>query len=85
MSLHPHLYYLMSDGICIAAVYVVCPLRSDLASIPVSEFQITTNSMGEQFYKINFQLRLTLVGEVLKFECLFDGNICGQVIAQYKD
>ncbi|KAF8253388.1 actin-like ATPase domain-containing protein [Wilcoxina mikolae CBS 423.85] len=67
------------------AVYQVCPLRSDLTPIPYSKFQRTTNSMGEQFYKINFQLRLTLLGEVLKFESLFDGKVCGQVTAQYKD
>jgi len=75
----------MSNGGCVAAIYEVVSLRSDLTSIPLSKFERTTNLMGEQFYKINFHLRLTLVGEVLKFECLFEGKVCGQVTAKYKD
>jgi hypothetical protein len=75
----------MSNGGCVTAIYEVVSLRSDLSSIPLSKFQKTTNSMGEQYYKINFQLRLTLLGEILKFECLFEGKVCGQVTAKYKD
>jgi len=85
MSLYILSIIFMSNKVCVAAVYRVCPLRSDLTSIPHSKFQRTTNSMGEQFYKISYHLRLTLVGEVLRFELLFDGKVCGQVSEQYKD
>ncbi|KAF8538632.1 hypothetical protein BDD12DRAFT_806001 [Trichophaea hybrida] len=67
------------------AIYQVVSLRADLSSIPRSKFRKTTNSEGEQFYKISYQLKLTLIGEVLKFELLFGGKVCGQVTAQYQD
>jgi hypothetical protein len=46
------------------AIYRVCTLHSDLSSIPLKKFQKWTNSAGQRFYKVNFDLQVSRVSEV---------------------
>jgi len=65
------------------AVYKVCTLRANLSSLPRWRFTKQRNSFGQEFYNIPFHLKMTLVGEVLYFELLFEGARCGDVVAEY--
>ncbi|KAF8542987.1 hypothetical protein BDD12DRAFT_727596 [Trichophaea hybrida] len=66
------------------AVYRVCTLRSDLSAVPCRKFPKVANSQGMLFYRVEFELRMTLVSEVLKFELLFDGRPYGEVTAKFQ-
>ncbi|KAF8242419.1 actin-like ATPase domain-containing protein [Wilcoxina mikolae CBS 423.85] len=66
------------------AVYCVCTLRSDLSSIPCNKFPKVANSEGLLFYRVEFELRMTLISEVLKFELLFDGEPYGAVTSKFQ-
>lgn len=66
-----------------SAVYKVCTLRADLATLPRALFERQWNSFGQEFFNIPFTIRITLDGEVLYFELLFDGVRHGDVVAEY--
>ena len=65
------------------AVYRVCTLTSNLTHIPVGRFVKHTNSSGVVYYRVDFELQMSLIDEVLKFELLFDGKCCGKVTAKF--
>ncbi|KAF8245037.1 actin-like ATPase domain-containing protein [Wilcoxina mikolae CBS 423.85] len=65
------------------AIYRVCTLFSDLSHIPLSKFKKTTNARGESFYEVKYVLRVTLLDEVLKFDRLVDGEVCGEITAKF--
>ena len=69
------------DGL---AIYRVCTLTSNLTGTPVGKFTQYTNSSGTSYYRIYFELQMSLVGEVLKFELLFNGKSCGKVTAKFE-
>ena len=50
---------------------------------PVGRFVKHTNSSGVAYYRVDFELQMSLVDEVLKFELLFDGKCCGKVTAKF--
>ena len=65
------------------AIYRVCTLTSNLTRTPVGKFVKHTNSSGVVYYRVDFELHMSLVDEVLKFELLFDGKCCGKVTAKF--
>ena len=69
------------DGL---AIYRICTLTSNLTGTPVRKFTKYTNSSGVSYYRISFELQMSLVDEVLKFELLFDGKCCGEVTAKFE-
>ena len=78
-----HKYWLIGfvDGL---AIYRICILTSNLMSIPMGKFSKHTNSLGASYYRVDFELQMSLVDEVLKFELLFDGKCCGEVTAKFE-
>lgn len=66
------------------AIRRLVSLRSDLSGIPTSKFPIRTNSMGEQYYRVEYELRLSLVDEVMRFELTIDNEVCGIVTARFE-
>ncbi|KAF8247382.1 hypothetical protein K440DRAFT_661489 [Wilcoxina mikolae CBS 423.85] len=62
----------------------VCTLHSDLSRIPTSKFTVWSNSSGERFYKITYDLKMSLISEVLKFEMVFQGDSYGEVYANFE-
>lgn len=42
------------------ACYTVCTLVSDLSKIPLRKFIKVTNSRGKEFYRVLFQLKMTI-------------------------
>lgn len=66
------------------SVYKVCTLRCDLTDVPVSSFTVLENCSGAEYYVIDFDLKLSLVNDVLQFEMLLDGKNCGQVTAKFE-
>jgi hypothetical protein len=46
------------------AVHRLCTLKTDLGNIPTGKFTRTTNSKGQQFYKIVFTLVMEVEDEV---------------------
>ena len=70
----------VGDGV---AIYSICTLTSDLTGTPVRRFIKHTNSLGVVYYRVNHELRMSLVDEVLKFELLFDGKCCGEATAKF--
>ncbi|KAI5783433.1 hypothetical protein FPQ18DRAFT_356158 [Pyronema domesticum] len=67
-----------------ASVYRICTLTSNLHGISLKRFRKHTNSLGVQYYHIEFQLQISLVDEVLKFELLFEGQSKGSVTAKFE-
>ncbi|KAF8544623.1 hypothetical protein BDD12DRAFT_723315 [Trichophaea hybrida] len=65
-------------------IHNVCTLHSDLSRIPTSKFTVWSNSSGERFYKITYDLKMSLISEVLKFEMLFQGESYGEVYANFE-
>jgi len=65
-------------------IYRVCTLRTDLSSIPRENFQRRSNSAGQEYYYIYFQLKTTVVDEVLKYEFLFHGKTYSTVTAKFE-
>jgi hypothetical protein len=53
--------YLWKDP---AAVRTLCTLRSDLTGIPVSKYQVTRNSNGQSYYRVDYQLVMKVQDEV---------------------
>lgn len=47
-----------------ASVYRICTLTSNLHGISLKRFRKHTNSLGVQYYHIEFQLQISLVDEV---------------------
>lgn len=66
------------------AIRRLVSLRSDLSGIPTSKFPIRTNSMGEQYYRVEYELRLSLIDEVMRFELTIDNEVCGIVTARFE-
>jgi hypothetical protein len=46
------------------AISQVCTLRSDLSCLPRKNFKRTTNPLGERYYVLECDLRLTILDEV---------------------
>ncbi|KAF8243917.1 hypothetical protein K440DRAFT_611241 [Wilcoxina mikolae CBS 423.85] len=64
------------------SIYRICTLPSDLSGIPLRKFSKYTNSLGVQYYRIDFELQISRVDEVMKFELLFEGESRGEVSAK---
>ena len=69
----------VGDGV---AIYSICTLTSDLTGTPVGRFTKHTSPSGV-YYRVDVELQMSLVDEVLKFELLFDGKSCGEVTAKF--
>ena len=52
-----------------------------MTGTPVGRFIKHTNSSGV-YYRVDFELQMSLIDEVLKFELLFDGKCYGEVTAR---
>ncbi|KAF8541135.1 hypothetical protein BDD12DRAFT_830367 [Trichophaea hybrida] len=61
----------------------LCILPADLSHISHEHFRRKTNSRGVRYYCVDYQIKMTLVDEVLKFEYLFEGVIYGEVRARF--
>ncbi|KAF8243913.1 actin-like ATPase domain-containing protein [Wilcoxina mikolae CBS 423.85] len=61
----------------------LCILPADLSHISHGRFKRKTNSRGVRYYSVDYEIRMTLVDEVLKFELLFEGVVCGEVRARF--
>ncbi|KAI5812785.1 hypothetical protein BZA77DRAFT_323306 [Pyronema omphalodes] len=66
------------------SVYRICTLTSNLHGISHKKFRKHVNSMGAEYYRIDFQLKMSLIDEVLKFELIFDGQSKGEVTAKFE-
>jgi hypothetical protein len=40
--------------------------------------------MGEQYYRVEYELRLSLVDEVMRFELMIDNEVCGIVTTRFE-
>ena len=56
----------------------------NLTGTPVGRFIKHTNSSGVVYYRVIYELRISIVDEVLKFELHFDGKCCGEVTAKFE-
>ena len=41
-----------------------CTLRADLSTVPVSKYRIQTNSQGQKFYRVDYELAVKVQDEV---------------------
>ncbi|OJJ67906.1 hypothetical protein ASPBRDRAFT_199609 [Aspergillus brasiliensis CBS 101740] len=64
-------------------VYKLCSLTSDLRSVPTRLFAKHTNSRGEVYYKVEYNLTMTPQSASIKFELEFNGQSYGEVQATY--
>jgi hypothetical protein len=78
-------YYHFSLSLRRLAVHRICTLRSDLSHIRRKRFRRITNNSGQEFYDVKFNLRMSVVDEVLKLELVFQGRSYGTVSAKYDD
>jgi len=40
--------------------------------------------MGEQYYRVEYELRLSLIDEVMHFELVFEDEVCGVITARFE-
>jgi len=68
-----------------SAIETVCTVHYDLSAVPTSKFGCQKNSDGNWYYKIDFDLTMTIDGEVIKFEVLYQGTSYGLVTTQFDE
>jgi len=68
-----------------SAIETVCTVHSDLSTVPTSKFGCQRNSNGKQYYKIVFDMTMTIVDEVIKFELLYQGTSYGVVTTKFDE
>ncbi|KAF8247380.1 actin-like ATPase domain-containing protein [Wilcoxina mikolae CBS 423.85] len=66
------------------AVHRVCTVTADLTGVPQYKFRRFTNSSGQKYCSVSFDLRVTLVDEVLKFDLLYDGEVYGEATTRFE-
>ncbi|KAJ8097148.1 hypothetical protein POJ06DRAFT_215834 [Lipomyces tetrasporus] len=72
------------DYITDPAIKVFAILTTDLSHLPVTEFESCTGPNGEQFYRIHFDVALTLDGgNEMRAEWLFKGKVMGHVRTRF--
>lgn len=79
-----HCYYTKNYLTRFLAIRKLCTVRSDLSKIPRHQFPVVENCLGLRFYRVLFDLRLSILGEVLNFELLHEGKQCGKVTAKFE-
>jgi len=67
------------------AVSTVCTVHSDLSGVPLSKFVLKTNSNGRKYYKVPFDMTMTIVDEVIKFELKYQGESYGVVTTRFDE
>lgn len=69
------------DGV---AIYRIRTITSNLTGTPLRKFTKHTNSSGAVYYRIDFELQMSLIDEVFKFELLFDGRTYGETSGKFE-
>jgi len=67
------------------AVSTVCTVHSDLSGVPLSKFVLKKNSDGRKYYKVPFDMTMTIVDEVIKFELKYQGESYGVVTTRFDE
>lgn len=62
----------------------MCTLSADLSRIPLSRFTRVTSEKGVHYYDVRFQIRATMVDDVLKFELVHKDKTYGEVTAKFE-
>ncbi|KAK9366845.1 hypothetical protein V1509DRAFT_220241 [Lipomyces kononenkoae] len=66
------------------AIKVFALLTTDLSQVPVTDFEFCTGINGDAFYKIHFDVVLTLDGgNEMRAEWIFKGNVMGHVRTKF--
>lgn len=66
------------------AIEKTCTLLANLGDIPTSKMHKCHNAAGGVYYKIYFDLKMTVVDEVIKFELVFEGQTYGSVTTKFE-
>ncbi|CAG8063897.1 unnamed protein product [Penicillium nalgiovense] len=72
-----------APGVTDSSVTKLCELEADLSRIPKELFTKKTNSRGNQFYHVNYDLVLTPTSASLLFDLQFNGVSYGSVRSRY--
>lgn len=56
---------------------------TDLSKVPKSEFKLRTGKNGREYYRIDYDLVITLKTAVMKFTSEIDGEEMGSIEAKY--
>ncbi|KAL3417008.1 hypothetical protein V8F44DRAFT_482414, partial [Aspergillus fumigatus] len=64
-------------------VFEVCTLKADLSAIPPSLFHSCTNSLGQIYYDVAFEIAMTSTSASILFDLEFNGVSSGSVQAKY--
>ena len=75
-------YGLIGVGNGGVAIYRICSLTSDLTGTPLERFTKHTNSLGDVYYRVNFELWMSFLGKVQRIEVRFDGMSCAEITAE---
>lgn len=67
----------------VSDVYRICTLKADLSGIDSSKFNHITSDDGNSYYCIEYDLRMTLEDEMLRFELIFEKKSYGHVTAEF--
>ena len=67
------------------AITNVCTVHSDLSGITLSKFTLKTNSNGQKYYQLCFDMAMTIVDEVIKFELKYKGESYGVVTTRFDE
>lgn len=62
----------------------MCTLQADLTRIPTSQLPQVSDSLGARFYHVIFDIKATMVDDVLKFELAHNGKIYGEVTTKFE-
>ncbi|KAA8895128.1 hypothetical protein FN846DRAFT_922535 [Sphaerosporella brunnea] len=66
------------------AIYSVCEVEADLSRIPREKFSRTTAPSGKSYYVVSYEIRMSLVADVLRFEVVFEGRSQGIIKVRMK-
>ncbi|KAH2003725.1 hypothetical protein KXV52_004356 [Aspergillus fumigatus] len=83
MSWHQHVSKVEAPDHLTEEVFEVCTLKADLSAIPPSLFHSCTNSLGQIYYDVAFEIAMTSTSPSILFDLEFNGVSSGSVQAKY--
>lgn len=64
-------------------IYRIFTLPANLSMIPRERFKRKTTKQGE-YYVIHYKIKMTILGEVMRWELIFDGKSYGSIDAVFE-
>lgn len=67
-----------------SSTQVLCKLTNNLHRVPEHLWQSKTNSSGLRYQRLSFEIGMQIESGGLRFDCMVDGVVYGQAVAEFK-